>query len=514
MIDPARVLKSSEVPTLPSVAVRLMDMSSDPDVGLRDIVAVIRTDPGISARIIKSVNSPYFGLNAEVSSVESAVPLLGSSVVISLALSFSLVQEDEATTHKEHYTALWSQALLKAVVAEYLARKFGYGAPTDYFLAGLLCDVGILAMLNTIPAEYLEVIAAARDGDRPLMAIEKDQLGFDHADIGVRLTETWCMPARVVDAIRFHHASAGTIREQECCPHYTLIKAARFASCAADYLTRGGTDDVRAELQELGQTFFGLDDAGLDKLLAESRDRTDEAAAIMSIDTDDLPRPTELLARANARLVDIALRKQAALTQLSAENVQLQQKSVRDGLTGLHNRLAFDENYERMLRECLERGEPAGVIFCDIDRFKNLNDTCGHQFGDEVLARVATLLSLAMRATDFIARYGGEEFVIVAINCDVYYLESIAERLRKSVEAEVIEFEGRRVPVTISVGGCAADKNWGAEMTRRMLRQADAAMYACKRNGRNKVQVSLYLPSDNQPAEEASAELEFTAKAH
>jgi diguanylate cyclase (GGDEF)-like protein len=503
MIDPERVLKSPEVPTLPNVAVRLMDMSSDPEAGIRDIVAVIRTDPGISARIIKSVNSPYFGLNAEVSSVESAVPLLGSSVVVSLALSFSLVQEDEATTHKEHYKALWSQALLKAVMAEYLARKFGYGAPSDYFLAGLLCDVGILAMLNTIPTEYSEVIAAARDDNRQLTAIEKEQLGFDHTDIGVRLTADWCMPAMVVDAIRFHHASVDTIREQECRPHYTLIKATRFASCATDYLTRGSKDDVRAELRELGNAFFDLDDADLDKLLAESRDRTDEAAAIMSIDTDNLPRPTELLARANAKLVNIALQKQAALTQLSAENDHLQQKSVRDALTGLHNRLAFDENYERMLRECLERGEPAGVIFCDIDKFKSLNDTYGHQFGDEVLARVATLLSLAMRATDFIARYGGEEFVIVALNCDVYFLESIAERLRTNVETEVIAFKGNRVPVTISVGGCAADRYFDDEMAQRMLREADAAMYECKRNGRNKVRVGTYSGGETQHSREA-----------
>lgn len=498
MIDPERVLTSSELPTLPNIAVRLLEISADPNAGIRDVVSIIRTDPGISARVVKSVNSPYFGLNAQVSSVESAVPLLGSSVVISLALSFSLVREDDEAKDKEHHKALWSQALLKAVTAEHLARKFGYGAPSEYFLAGLLCDVGALAMLHSVPREYSEVLCSAKDDDRQLTAVEKERLGFDHIEIGVRLTQAWRMPATVVDAIRFHHSSVYTIRAQECRPHYTWIKATRLASCVSDYLTRENKAETREELREFGKTFFDLNDDDLDGLLSETRDLTDEAASLMSIDTENLPRPTELLARANARLLDITLQKQAAITQLSEQNSQLQEKTFRDALTGLHNRLAFDENYARMLCECLQSGYPAGIIFSDIDKFKNLNDTYGHQFGDEVLKRVAAVLSRAMRATDFIARFGGEEFVVVAINCDVEFLESIAERLRAHVEDEVIEFEGKRVPVTISAGGCFAAEFLHDDMADRMLQEADAALYHCKRNGRNRTKVRPYRPAENQ----------------
>jgi diguanylate cyclase (GGDEF)-like protein len=489
-----RILASAGLPSLPDVALRLIHVSADPNAGVRDVVSVVRTDPGMATRIVKAVNSPYFGLNAEVSSVEGAVPLLGTSAVVSLALSFTLIDGQQTSQQKTH----WSQSLLKAVVAEYIARKKGYLAPRDFFLAGLLADVGVLAMLNTIPEQYIPIFELATETSSVLSQIENDHLGFDHIQIGVELTTRWLLSNTLVTAIRYHHEDFDTIEACHQESFYPLIKTIRFSTCVCDYLTFASKDHIRAELQDCGARFFGLDSEHLDEVLREVRQRADEMSALMSIDTSELPQPSELLAAANARLLDISLRNHKALSQLTDKNNQLEEQIAHDGLTGVHNRLAFDDRYQATVLRCLENNKPAGVIFCDVDNFKALNDTYGHVFGDEVLRRVARVLAISVRETDFVARYGGEEFVVVALECNEPDLAMLAERLRAKIEAEVIHFENQRVTVTVSAGGCVATPavacQFDGNLTSAMLQLADEAMFRCKRNGRNRVEVAQIKP--------------------
>jgi diguanylate cyclase (GGDEF)-like protein len=330
------------------------------------------------------------------------------------------------------------------------------------------------------------------------------------------------MPDALVDAIRHHHASRAELTSLQG-PHTRLAQITRFATCLGEYLVRDGEPQLYESLQDLAEHFFQLEESSLRELLDEMRDRTDDAAKLMSIDTDNLPRPSELLSRANAQLAEIALREHVAKTQVSArtnelelENRQLQQKNTHlfqqaetDGLTGVHNRRAFDEHFIPLVLGCLRKGVPVGVIFADVDNFKTLNDQYGHPFGDRVLQRLAAILSQVTRDHDLVARYGGEEFVVVTVDCEPSVVNTVAERIRSCVENEIIEFQGERIPVTISVGGsaiAAMEPNADAEpsVAQTMLEQADEAMYFCKRNGRNQAQVRTYEQSSQQPAQTAT----------
>ncbi len=127
-------------------------------------------------------------------------------------------------------------------------------------------------------------------------------------------------------------------------------------------------------------------------------------------------------------------------------------------------------------------------MFADIDKFKNLNDTYGHQFGDYVLQRVAQVFANEVRASDVVGRYGGEEFVVLAGRTSENGIARLAERVRAAIEAEVIEFEGKRVPVTVSVGAAVAVPERGeTDLGDRLVAAADEAMYDSKENGRNQV---------------------------
>lgn len=145
--------------------------------------------------------------------------------------------------------------------------------------------------------------------------------------------------------------------------------------------------------------------------------------------------------------------------------------SIRDRLTGLYNRAYFFSQ----LAECIRKGEKAAVIFCDIDNFKHLNDTKGHQAGDIVLEQVASILKEESEAGGIAGRYGGEELVAL-ITDPALDVKSVAERIRQRVEQET--------GVTISVG---YNEYRGSISARELIEQADMAMYSSKKSGKNKV---------------------------
>lgn len=162
--------------------------------------------------------------------------------------------------------------------------------------------------------------------------------------------------------------------------------------------------------------------------------------------------------------------------------------SHNDSLTGIANRRRFDAWLLEALRDAVAKGEALGLLLLDIDHFKAFNDGYGHQAGDHCLQQVVAVLDYMLEGTTArLARYGGEEFVAILRRCDLPMALSIAERLRLAIAARAIEH--RFAPagfVTISIGAaaCAPDAAATAE---GLIREADIALYAAKRNGRNKV---------------------------
>ena len=156
---------------------------------------------------------------------------------------------------------------------------------------------------------------------------------------------------------------------------------------------------------------------------------------------------------------------------------------LRDSLTGLANRRAFDYEIERRLIDWSRDGVPLSLIFVDIDYFKEFNDTYGHRAGDAVLRYVANDMMQAMRATDLVARYGGEEFAVVLPNTGVADAQEAGERARQLVEKNHSTFEGLKLQITVSVGVTEAMVD-DTEAT--LVHRADAALYASKQAGRNR----------------------------
>lgn len=161
--------------------------------------------------------------------------------------------------------------------------------------------------------------------------------------------------------------------------------------------------------------------------------------------------------------------------------------SLKDPLTGLSNRRHFRNVLDRTIDMVARSGDPALLLMLDIDHFKKVNDTYGHPAGDAVLQSVATALGKCVRPMDTLARYGGEEFAAILPNCHAYFGETIAERIRQSIEQMSIAVApGVELKVTISVGGAYAPE-WVRSTAALWTERADVQLYRAKSEGRNRV---------------------------
>jgi diguanylate cyclase (GGDEF) domain len=170
---------------------------------------------------------------------------------------------------------------------------------------------------------------------------------------------------------------------------------------------------------------------------------------------------------------------------LSVRSQTLEHAAVTDGLTGMHNRRYFDDALREYLAAFKRIGKPIGMIVLDLDHFKQVNDTHGHDAGDEVLRQVAVCLQEFTRYHDVVARLGGEEFAILSPNVGLRQLVDLAERIRKAVGQLAIPISGNvTIRVTISAGVAIWD---GKETGESLYRRADKQLYDAKRAGRNRV---------------------------
>lgn len=174
--------------------------------------------------------------------------------------------------------------------------------------------------------------------------------------------------------------------------------------------------------------------------------------------------------------------------QLLEELQDLRTQSMRDPLTGLGNRRAAEQEFRRRMAELHRYGTPFCLLFADIDHFKQVNDTYGHDVGDRVLVMVGKTLRNALRGMDSVARWGGEEFLMILPQLDSQSLKQAAERLRIFVQSSPLHVGEGLLRVTVSVGGALAYEGDGLDS---LVERADTAMYQAKQAGRNRIMLDL-----------------------
>ncbi|MFQ5590484.1 MAG: HDOD domain-containing protein [Phycisphaerae bacterium] len=207
IVDKA-VASIGDIATLPEITIRIIGIVEDPKSTARDLHDVIKNDPALSVKVLKVVNSAFYGLPGQVASVDRAIILLGLSAVKNIAIAASIARLFKGSRISEQFSAadLWRHSVGVAVAARDIAKASPHpGMPDEVFVAGLIHDIGTMVARQAFPDQFAEVIDRSTEGDVGFLECERQVIGADHQAFGVGLTTKWKFPRHLRAAVGFHH---------------------------------------------------------------------------------------------------------------------------------------------------------------------------------------------------------------------------------------------------------------------------------------------------------------------
>lgn len=480
------VERADGLPSVPGVALQILDLLQDDDVETQKLADTIGRDPALVARVLKTANSALFGARGQISSLERAITLLGLRTVSLLALSFSLSMRIEKPEQGNFdFKRFWRMSAIAAVVSHQLARRVAPELRDSAFLAGLLCDLGQLAAAQGASQRYAEVLTRLESSDETLQAIEYQVLGTDHMEFGRELLESWNLPPSICCAVGAHHDPQRVEDPQDPCRMLAQILHVA-TTCAELY---GGCDiepSARAIKRDAAR-YFNMDPDTCTEVLREIEAELPHAAELFEVEIPDAQALAEICTRASQLVVKETLALNQQVQDATAQARHFEQKAQVDALTGLPNRGVFDERLGPELEKARSEGGSLGLLLLDLDHFKKVNDSYGHTVGDELLREVGRIVRATLGEGEWSARYGGEEIVCVLPGCARPELEVRAEQLRGAVEGIEVASGADRVWASASVGGCWIRRVSDEVTPLRLFEAADRELYRAKEAGRNQV---------------------------
>jgi putative nucleotidyltransferase with HDIG domain len=196
------------IPTLPAIAMELNTMMQDSDTSVQQLKQTLEKDQAIVPKILKLVNSSFFGLQSKISNIDHAIVLLGFNPIRNAIVSVSIIEAFANKNALKNFdiTEFWTHSVAVAVLSKYLAVQIDYRSPEDAFTAGLLHDIGKLVMLQFFQDLFQTVWTSAQKNNLSFYNAEKKELPTTHTHIGAYLAGKWKLPASLTDAIRYHHS--------------------------------------------------------------------------------------------------------------------------------------------------------------------------------------------------------------------------------------------------------------------------------------------------------------------
>ena len=479
------VLKGlDKLPTLPGIAMRILEVVRNEETSLKEIADVLSADPPLSAQVLKLINSPFYGVRTQITSVPHAVNLLGLNTVKNLALSFSLLRDyRKGKDQNFDYTNFWKQSLIGAVSSKLIAEKVVPSFGEDAFFLGLIHNIGILALSQCMPKQYSLVLKEKGRTICSYHEAENQILGFNHMEVGEYLIKAWGLPETFFVPIRYHHNPE--YLETTNSDIELLTKVLHLSSL---FINLNSYEDKKLYLAmlEVYVKEYGFTGAlKIHELTKQIHEQTMEVFPLFDVRIGEESTYLDMIDVARKELIHLSEDFMHELLEQKKLIESLREQATRDALTNLFNYQIFQESLEKEIYRAKRYKLHLSVILADIDNFKVVNDNHGHLAGDYTLKMVAECLEDSLRESDVIARYGGEEFAFILPETALDDAFIVAERIRDRIDSMRINYENKKISISMSFGVASLDPANDVLKT-DMIKKADHALYQAKKNGKNR----------------------------
>ncbi|MDP1896953.1 MAG: HDOD domain-containing protein [Sulfurimicrobium sp.] len=277
-----RTLEITNLPSLPHILLRVLDMCNRDEASLQAIADIIGKDTALSSKVIGVSNSALFGRQNNLASLEQKLALLGLDMVQTIAISSSVYQvfNNLSSSPEFDLKVFWRHSLTSAFLAKLLAQEISYPHPEEAYLTGLLLDVGQLVLWSNFPKQYAALLAEKVDGIQ-LMVRESEEIGINHCEAGSWLVNSWNLNSFMADAVLYHHVPQDKIVDS-----HRLIQITHVANSLAK------TDMDEEERILAGEKLLGITPAVFRQIITNTRELVSEVAKSLDIEIDTPPLAT------------------------------------------------------------------------------------------------------------------------------------------------------------------------------------------------------------------------------
>ena len=203
--DLSKLLSRAQLPALPQSAIKILELSRDPDMGPAELAVPIEADPGLTGQILRFVNSSYFGFSREIANVRMAITLVGVRSIKNFALwsaVFSLLPNPKCGAFD--LAGLWQDSIRRGLFARTIVKLMGQKDGEEAFAAALLQDMAVPLLAKEFPADYSQLLAEREGGNRRLSDLERERFGWDHAQAAGQMAQKWNLPDSLAGLIAGH----------------------------------------------------------------------------------------------------------------------------------------------------------------------------------------------------------------------------------------------------------------------------------------------------------------------
>ena len=442
-----RVLSCPNLPTLPAVAMRVLELAAIPEVSLSQIAAVIENDPAIASKVLRTINSSFYSLSRRCGSIQQALAFLGLQSVKALVLGFSLSRsingggDDEVSFDFLDY---WRRSLFSAAAAREIALITRRCDPDEAFVTALVQDLGTVALWRAFGDRYLQALDLTKGDHRKLCAIEQRSLETDHTIISAEMVSRWRFPDSIVTAVRCHHRShdADSTALQ-------LARTVELAGTAASVLAARDPETELVRLRRDGQEWFEIRPAPMTLLLKKIADQAAELSRAFGLEAGASVDVDAILATASR------IRREQKLVEPvpDADHCDLIDHASLS-FAAIPDARAFGSDLEQTFTDNTRRSG-IGILLIGVDRAKLIQESFGTRGLEDAMTHALNIGRAVAGKTTRLYRFVGAELAVLVPDTDIEDLCRVGELIRRGCAENRVGSESsssKGFPVTVSIG--------------------------------------------------------------